>query len=108
MAILELQNIHYTYQNPYQKVEALKGISHSFDTGLVYAIAGSSGSGKTTLLSLMAGLDLPTSGTILCDRVSTAQMKLEQYRRHDPLRRLLRFCLFRSDAYVPRRHRVDK
>ena len=81
MAILELQNVHYTYQNPYQKIEALKGISHSFDTGLVYAIAGSSGSGKTTLLSLMAGLDLPTTGTILCDGVSTSKMKLDKYRR---------------------------
>ena len=42
---------------------------------------GKSGSGKTTLLSLMAGLDLPTEGEVLCEGVSTAQMKLEQYRR---------------------------
>ena len=81
MSILELQDVHYTYQTQYQKVEALKGITHSFDPGLVHAIVGKSGSGKTTLLSLMAGLDLPTSGQVLCEGVSTAQMKLEQYRR---------------------------
>ena len=81
MSILELQDVHYTYQTQYQKVEALKGITHSFDPGLVHAIVGKSGSGKTTLLSLMAGLDLPTSGQVLCQGVSTAQMKLEQYRR---------------------------
>ena len=81
MDILQLRDVRYTYQTQYQKVEALKGITHSFDPGLVHAIVGKSGSGKTTLLSLMAGLDLPTSGEVLCQGVSTAQMKLEQYRR---------------------------
>ena len=81
MSILELCDVSYTYQTQYQKVEALKGVTHSFDEGLLHAIVGKSGSGKTTLLSLMAGLDLPTSGAVLCEGVSTAQMKLEQYRR---------------------------
>ena len=81
MGMLELRNVCYTYRTQYQQVEALKGISHAFDPGLVHAIVGKSGSGKTTLLSLMAGLDLPTSGEVLCGGVSTAQMKLEQYRR---------------------------
>ena len=81
MSALELRDVHYTYQTQYQKVEALKGISHRFDEGLVHAVVGKSGSGKTTLLSLMAGLDLPTAGEVLCQGVSTAQMKLEQYRR---------------------------
>lgn len=81
MGMIELQNVCYTYQTQYQKVEALKGISHTFDPGLVHAIVGKSGSGKTTLLSLMAGLDLPTSGEVLCGGVSTAQIKLEKYRR---------------------------
>ena len=81
MSTLELQNVTYTYQTQYQKVDALKGISHCFDAGLLHAVVGRSGSGKTTLLSLMAGLDLPTSGEVLCGGVSTAAMSLEQYRR---------------------------
>ena len=81
MTTLELQNVTYTYQTQYQKVDALKGISHCFDAGLLHAVVGRSGSGKTTLLSLMAGLDLPTSGEVLCGGVSTAAMSLEQYRR---------------------------
>ena len=79
--MIELRNVCYTYQTQYQKVEALKGFSHTFDPGLVHAIVGKSGSGKTTLLSLMAGLDLPTRGEVLCGGVSTARIKLEAYRR---------------------------
>ena len=74
MSTLELRNVTYTYQTQYQKVDALKGISHCFDAGLLHAVVGRSGSGKTTLLSLMAGLDLPTSGEVLCGGVSTAAL----------------------------------
>ena len=81
MSVLELKDVCYTYQTQYQQVQALKGITHSFDGGQLHAIVGKSGSGKTTLLSLMAGLDLPTSGQVLCEGVSTAQMELERYRR---------------------------
>ena len=81
MAVLELKDVKYTYQTQYQKVEVLKGLSHSFEPGMIYAIMGKSGSGKTTLLSLMAGLDLPSEGDVLYEGVSTGQMKLEEYRR---------------------------
>lgn len=81
MGVLELQDVRYTYQSQYQKVEVLKGITHTFDTGRIHAIVGKSGSGKTTLLSLMAGLDLPTSGKVLYQDVSTDEIDLEKYRR---------------------------
>ena len=81
MGIIELHNVKYVYRTKYQSVEALKGISYAFAPGKVYAIMGSSGCGKTTLLSLMAGLDVPTQGIVLCRGVSTADIDLEQYRR---------------------------
>ena len=81
MSVFELQDVKYVYQSQYQHVEALKGISCSFEPGKVYAVMGRSGSGKTTLLSLMAGLDLPTEGSVLCEGVSTSDIDLEQYRR---------------------------
>lgn len=81
MSILEIRNVSYTYQSQYQTTEALKNVSLSFESGSVYAITGKSGSGKTTLLSLMAGLDLPGSGEILCEGTSTAKMDLQEYRR---------------------------
>jgi putative ABC transport system ATP-binding protein len=81
MSVIELRDVKYVYQSQYQRLEALHGITYSFEKGCVYAILGSSGSGKTTLLSLMAGLDLPTEGTVLCEGVSTADIDLEKYRR---------------------------
>ena len=81
MSVIELKDVKYVYQSQYQSLEALHGISYSFEEGCVYAILGSSGSGKTTLLSLMAGLDIPTEGTVLCEGVSTADIDLEKYRR---------------------------
>ena len=81
MSVFELQNVKYVYQSQYQRVEALKGVSCAFEQGKVYAIMGSSGSGKTTLLSLMAGLDIPTEGKVLCEGVSTTDINLGKYRR---------------------------
>lgn len=81
MSVIELHNVKYVYQTQYQRVEALRGISYAFEPGKVYAIMGSSGCGKTTLLSLMAGLDVPTEGSVLCGGTSTADIDLEQYRR---------------------------
>ena len=81
MSVIELRDVKYVYQTQYQRVEALRGISYDFEPGKVYTIMGSSGCGKTTLLSLMAGLDVPTEGSVLCEGVSTADIDLEQYRR---------------------------
>ena len=81
MSVIELCDVRYVYQSQYQRVEALRGISYTFGPGKVYAIMGSSGGGKTTLLSLMAGLDIPTGGNVLCEGISTAEIDLEQYRR---------------------------
>ena len=81
MSLFELKDVGYIYRTQYQKVEALRHVSCAFDSGEMCAVMGTSGSGKTTLLSLMAGLDLPTSGEVLLDGVSTASMDLMKYRR---------------------------
>ena len=80
MSILIANEVVYEYRNAYQTVRAVNGVSCEFEQGLVYAIVGSSGSGKTTFLSLLAGLDVPTSGTIALDGQSTAEIDRDEYR----------------------------
>ena len=80
MSVLSAREVTYEYRNAYQTVRALNGVSCEFEKGLVYAIVGSSGSGKTTFLSLLAGLDIPTSGTIDLDGRSTAEIDRDEYR----------------------------
>ncbi len=79
MPILTLENVTYTYKNA--RKAAVSKISCAFEEGKVYAIAGPSGSGKSTLLSLLAGLDLPTEGTVSFDGNSLAGLDLDRYRR---------------------------
>ncbi len=45
-------------------LQILRGIDLMIDKGTSVAITGMSGSGKSTLLGLLAGLDLPTSGSV--------------------------------------------
>ena len=80
MSTLTATDVIYEYRNAYQTVRAVNGVSCEFEQGLVYAIVGSSGSGKTTFLSLLAGLDVPTSGTIALDGQSTAELDRDEYR----------------------------
>jgi len=81
MAILEVNNVKFSYRSRYQTVDALKGITYAFEQGRVYALVGKSGSGKSTLLSLMAGLDLPQEGEIHFEGNPTSSMNLNKYRR---------------------------
>lgn len=80
MAFLTAEQVEYEYKSRYQTVSALRGVDAAFEQGSLYAVVGSSGSGKTTLLSLLAGLALPTAGSICFEGVSTAQMDRDAWR----------------------------
>ncbi len=81
MAILEAQNLSYSYRTKYQTVQAVREVSCQWEKGSFYAIIGKSGSGKTTLLSLLAGLEQPQSGSVLVDGTDLKEMDLDLYRR---------------------------
>ncbi|MBL4937595.1 ABC transporter ATP-binding protein [Clostridium sp. YIM B02515] len=65
--MLEIKELYKTYGSGEVKVEALKNINLAINQGEFVAIVGSSGSGKSTLLHIMAGLDMPTKGSIIMD-----------------------------------------
>lgn len=65
--ILEAQGLTKTYQNGGSTLTVLKEISFTLERAATCAIVGPSGSGKTTLLSLCAGLDRPSSGSVILD-----------------------------------------
>jgi putative ABC transport system ATP-binding protein len=56
-------------------VRALDDVTVSLATGRLTAIMGPSGSGKSTLMHLLAGLDIPTSGTVTIDGVDLSTLK---------------------------------
>ena len=81
MALLNVENASFTYQNKSQTVRAVRDVTCCFEEGRAYAIVGKSGSGKTTLLSLLAGLELPTEGAVFFEGKATADMDCDLYRR---------------------------
>lgn len=80
MKSLKAEEAVYTYRNKYQTVYAVNGVTAEFMPGNLYAVVGTSGSGKTTFLSLLAGLDVPSSGSITWNGESTASLNRDDYR----------------------------
>jgi putative ABC transport system ATP-binding protein len=58
-------NLSKTYGAGQAAVLAVNDVSVTFERGRFTAVMGPSGSGKSTLMHCMAGLDRPTSGTVL-------------------------------------------
>ena len=52
---------------PDHELTILEGVSFSIGAGEAVAVVGASGSGKSTLLSLLAGLDVPSEGSVHLD-----------------------------------------
>lgn len=67
--MLTASNLQKEYPSGAGTLAVLKQVSFTIPQGSLVAIVGPSGSGKTTLLGLLAGLDVPSSGTVSLDGV---------------------------------------
>lgn len=74
--VLSVSGLEYSYPSGLQ---ALGGIDMDLSAGELVAIVGPSGCGKSTFLSMIAGLALPTGGTIGWDE---DQLPSGDYRQH--------------------------
>lgn len=64
LPIIQANDLYYEISNHDNQISILRGLNLSIAAGEQVAIVGSSGSGKSTLLSLLAGLDVPTGGSV--------------------------------------------
>ena len=76
------RNVSKTYVTPSGGIEALHSVDATFALGEITAVIGASGSGKSTLLRALAGLDRPTSGSLLVDGRELAAAAPRELRRH--------------------------
>lgn len=64
LPVIQANDLYYEIINHDNQIRILQGLNLNILAGEQVAIIGSSGSGKSTLLSLLAGLDVPTKGTV--------------------------------------------
>jgi putative ABC transport system ATP-binding protein len=67
--MIELREISKTVTSGSEPLTILHPLTARIPRGQFVAVVGPSGSGKSTLLGLIAGLDAPTSGSVLIDGV---------------------------------------
>jgi len=98
MSLIEIKNLHKTYESGEEKVSALADVGLHIERGEFISVMGPSGSGKSTLLTILGGLNHPSNGEVVVDDISIYQLPLE--RLADFRREYLGF-IFQSFQLIP-------
>ena len=72
--MIELREVSKTVMSGTEPLTILHPLSLQIQHGQFVAVVGPSGSGKSTLLGLIAGLDAPSSGSVLIDNVDITRL----------------------------------
>jgi putative ABC transport system ATP-binding protein len=72
--MLAARDLTKEYQSGTSALAVLREVSFDIPQGTFVSIVGPSGSGKTTLLGLLAGLDLPSRGTVMLDGADLSRL----------------------------------
>jgi putative ABC transport system ATP-binding protein len=72
--MIELREVSKTVMSGSEPLTILHPLSTAIPRGQFVAVVGPSGSGKSTLLGLIAGLDAPSSGSVIIDDVDITRL----------------------------------
>ncbi|MCK5391090.1 MAG: ATP-binding cassette domain-containing protein, partial [Deltaproteobacteria bacterium] len=76
--VIDVKEIHKTYDLGEIKVHALKGVSLEINNGDFVSIMGASGSGKSTFMNIIGCLDKPTSGEYYLDNNQVSSLDTDE------------------------------
>ncbi len=81
MALIECRKLTRIYRRGQSAITPIHELDLDVESGSFLALMGPSGSGKTTLLNLIAGIDRPTSGSLVIDGRDIARLSRSQLAR---------------------------
>lgn len=76
--ILDVKSLTKKYKGVNRELTVLEDVSFQVEAGEILSIVGPSGSGKTTLLGLCAGLDKPSSGSVILSGSDISQLSEDE------------------------------
>src|ERR1035437_7255546 len=76
--VIQLQDIHKTYNTGEVDVQAVRGVSVVVSKGEFDALMGASGSGKSTMMNIIGCLDRPTRGKYLLESIDVSQLSRDE------------------------------
>ncbi|MBN8525532.1 MAG: ABC transporter ATP-binding protein [Planctomycetes bacterium] len=113
MKFLEIINVGKSFPGKDGPNEVLAGVSLEIRKGEAISIIGHSGCGKSTLLTLIAGLELPTTGAVCFKEREIEKPGPERavvFQNHSllPWRTVLQNVLLAVDAVFPGQSRAER
>lgn len=82
LAAIRAEQLCRHYRMGETLIRAVDGVTLEVGAGEFVALLGSSGSGKSSVLNLIAGLDRPTSGSVIVQQRDLAKLSREELARY--------------------------